>query len=71
MDLESGESRRLDDIDASGPSWSPSGNRIAFWTHLETIQGQRDIWTISADGGEPSPVLIPSRSPPVRRSWRR
>ena len=58
VELASGGTRPLDDVDAAGPSWSPNGHRIAFWTHLETIQGQRDIWTIPADGGDPSPVLI-------------
>jgi serine/threonine protein kinase len=58
LDLETGNRQRLDDIDATGPHWSPNGHRIAFWTHLETIQGQRDLWTIPAEGGEPSAVLI-------------
>ncbi len=58
VDLESGNIELLDDIDAAGPCWSPNGHRIAFWTHLEVTQGQRDIWTIGANGGAPLPVLI-------------
>jgi serine/threonine protein kinase len=58
VDLETGEQTHLDDMDAAGPSWSPHGHRIAFWTHLETVQGQRDLWTIDPEGGEPVPVLI-------------
>ncbi len=33
------------------PSWSPSGARIAFWG-VSTNNGQRDIWTIAADGSD-------------------
>ncbi len=38
--------------DAVQASWSPKGYRIAFWG-LDPGSGQRDIWTISAEGGEP------------------
>ncbi len=34
--------------DANAPSWSPAGDRIAFWSGIETQYGQ--IWTIRADG---------------------
>ena len=43
--------------DAIQPSWSPSGYRIAFWgLDRERGSGQRDIWTIPAEGGEPTAV---------------
>ncbi|MFT5233128.1 MAG: serine/threonine protein kinase/Tol biopolymer transport system component, partial [Candidatus Krumholzibacteriia bacterium] len=57
-DLETGVIRQLTDIDAVVPSWSPSGKRIAFWSHLATVMGQRDIYTIAADGGKPVAVTL-------------
>jgi Tol biopolymer transport system component len=35
--------------DAVQPRWSPGGKRIAYWG-LNNGSGQRDIWTIAADG---------------------
>ena len=49
IDVASGESRLLNGIDASSPSWSSSGARIAF---ASSSGGQVDIWTIAAAGGE-------------------
>lgn len=40
--------------DAGQPNWSPNGFRIAFWGLKEG--SQRDIWTVSATGGESIPV---------------
>ncbi|MBZ5589552.1 MAG: protein kinase [Acidobacteriia bacterium] len=37
--------------DAMQPSWSPHGKRIAFWG-LKGESGQRDIWTVAADGSQ-------------------
>lgn len=34
--------------DANAPSWSPAGNKIAFWSGIEGAYGQ--VWTINADG---------------------
>jgi len=56
VDLQTGEQRKLSDIDAAGADWSPSGGRIAFWTHYESVRGQRDIWTIGADGSNPRSI---------------
>ncbi len=42
--------------DAVQPSWSPGGRRIAFWG-LRSDSGQRDLWTIPAEG-EPAPVAV-------------
>ena len=42
--------------DAAQPSWSPNGYRIAFWGLDAGRGGQRDIWTIPAEGGEATAV---------------
>ena len=34
------------------PSWSPHGQRIAYWG-LQAGGSQRDLWTVAAAGGEP------------------
>ncbi len=49
-----GRKRRITQSDAVQAAWSPDGSRIAYWG----IQagGQRDIWTIPAEGGEPEPL---------------
>ena len=39
--------------DAVQPAWSPDGRRVVYWTQTG---GQRDIWTIGADGSEPIQV---------------
>ena len=56
--LASGEKSRVAEDDAVQPSWSPNGFRIAYWTILGKgqIAGQRDIYTIPAEGGTPVAV---------------
>ena len=55
--VATGEKRRVFAGDAVQPSWSPHGQRIAFWEAFTPgHQGQRDIWTIPADGGTAVPV---------------
>jgi serine/threonine protein kinase len=52
--LASGDRRRLSDVKGIQPSWSPHGPRIAYWTNFaEGAIGQRDIYTIPAEGGTP------------------
>ncbi|HKG23921.1 MAG TPA: hypothetical protein VKC34_18605, partial [Blastocatellia bacterium] len=54
VNVETGERRLITEGDAVQPNWSPHGQRIAYWgVHRG---GQRDIWTVSADGGEPAPL---------------
>src|SRR5687767_9481087 len=58
IDLESGAVRSITEpanFDAAQPSWSPSGRRIVFWSNTK---GQRDLYTVSAAGGAPVPLLI-------------
>ena len=33
------------------PAWSPGGARIAYWG-VRGLSGQRDIWTVAADGSD-------------------
>ncbi|MFL4975874.1 MAG: protein kinase domain-containing protein, partial [Microvirga sp.] len=50
VDAAGGEATRLGDSTTTGlyqPAWSPSGERIAFWS---TAGGQRDLETMRADG---------------------
>ncbi|MCK5572507.1 MAG: protein kinase, partial [Bacteroidetes bacterium] len=49
IDVTTGEKQKIFDGDAVQPHWSPGGHRIAFWG-LPEGTGQRDIWTIAADG---------------------
>lgn len=55
VSVASGRSRLLTEGDAVQPDWSPLGHRIAFWA-LPAGGGQRDLWTMPADGGVAVPV---------------
>ena len=54
IDVTSGDRRQLTTTDAVQPDWSPRGLRIAYW--MMAASGQRDLWTIPADGGPATPV---------------
>ncbi len=54
INVKTGQQRLVTDRDAVQPSWSPHGQRLAYWG--EQKGGRRDIWTIAANGGEPMPV---------------
>ena len=54
INVETRERRVITKHDAVQPSWSPHGDRLAFWG--EQKGGRRDIWTVTAKGGEPTPV---------------
>jgi TolB protein len=63
-DLVDGEARRVTEVAVStnaaviAPSWSPDGRKLAFATvidpartvNVKAAEGQRDIWTVNADG---------------------
>ncbi|MGH2625345.1 MAG: DPP IV N-terminal domain-containing protein, partial [Anaerolineales bacterium] len=57
INLSNGEKRQLTrpDVvpDAVQPHWSPRGHRIAYWA---IRGGQRDIWTVGADGSKPTAI---------------
>jgi eukaryotic-like serine/threonine-protein kinase len=48
-----GTPRRIVEGDAAQASWSPSGERIVYWSNT---QGQRDIYTVAATGGARVPL---------------
>jgi Tol biopolymer transport system component len=54
VDVTTGQSRLITKDDAVQPNWSPHGNRIAYQGRRNAAQ--RDIFTISADGGAPVEV---------------
>jgi len=55
-DVATGETRRIEGVgDASLPSWSPNGHRIAYMRRVGN-PAHADVWTIAPDGGEPVPV---------------
>ena len=49
-DVVTGRQKKIYAGDAVQPRWSPHKNRIVFWARKG---GQRDIWTIRPDGGDP------------------
>lgn len=47
-----GAKRLITKPDAVQPSWSPHGQRIAYWgIPFAAGRGQRDLWTVPANGG--------------------
>jgi Tol biopolymer transport system component len=57
IDVATGAKRLLTEGDAAQPSWSPGGERIAYW--YWSTEGRGDIATIPAAGG--APVRITSQ----------
>ncbi len=53
VDASGGPPRKVVDGDAVQASWSPSGERIVYWSNAG---GQRDIYTVAAAGGTRVPV---------------
>ncbi len=49
-----GQKRLITSGDAVQAVWSPNGVRLAYWGIHKG--GQRDIWTIAAEGGKPVPL---------------
>ena len=53
VEVETGKKEKRFAGDAVQPAWSPRGDRIAFWANTG---GQRDLWTVAVEGGEPVAV---------------
>ena len=56
VDAESGQRKLLLPSDGVQPSWSPHGNRIAYWG-MDGESAQRDIWTIDPNAADPSKTV--------------
>ena len=56
IDTVTSARRRIVEGDAVQPSWSPHGQRIAYWG-IPTGSAMRALWTVPADGGAPEPVV--------------
>lgn len=58
IDVKSGQKRAvLKTGSALQPAWSPHGWRIAYFG-LRTGTGQRDLWTVAADGSEAEAAIV-------------
>jgi len=53
VDVSGGAPQKIVEGDAIEPSWSPSDDRIVYWSNHG---GQRDLFTVAATGGTPVPV---------------
>jgi serine/threonine protein kinase/Tol biopolymer transport system component len=56
VEAESGQRKLLLAADGVQPSWSPHGNRIAYWG-MDGESAQRDIWTIDPNAPDPSKTI--------------
>ncbi|HEY0515216.1 MAG TPA: protein kinase [Thermoanaerobaculia bacterium] len=56
VEVATGVRRLVAGGDAVQPSWSPHGQRLAFWG-LPSGSSRRVLWTVAAAGGAPAPVL--------------
>ena len=49
VDVAGGQPRKLVAGDGAQSAWSPSGDRLVYWSNTN---GQRDLFTVSASGGD-------------------
>jgi serine/threonine protein kinase len=57
VNVETGQRQILLQQDGVQPSWSPKGNRIAYWG-MAGESAQRDIWTIDPSAKEPEKSVV-------------
>jgi Tol biopolymer transport system component len=57
VDVQSGQRQLLLDHDGVQPSWSPHGNRIAYWG-IVGESAQRDLWTIDPSAEDPKSSIV-------------
>jgi Tol biopolymer transport system component/serine/threonine protein kinase len=57
VDVQSGKRQLLLDRDGVQPSWSPHGQRIAYWG-IVGESAQRDLWTIDPHGKDPRKSIV-------------
>jgi len=53
VDAAGGKPRAIVEGDAAQAAWSPSGQRLVYWSNTG---GQRDLFTVSANGGAREPL---------------
>jgi serine/threonine protein kinase/Tol biopolymer transport system component len=57
VDVQNGTRRKLLDRDGVQPSWSPHGNRVAYWG-IVGESAQRDLWTIDPHAKNPASTVV-------------
>jgi serine/threonine protein kinase/Tol biopolymer transport system component len=57
VDVQNGRRQQLLDRDGVQPSWSPHGQRIAYWG-IVGESAQRDLWTIDPRAKEPRKSIV-------------
>jgi Tol biopolymer transport system component len=57
IDVQTGARTKLLDKDGVQPSWSPHGNRIAYWGMVGE-SAQRDLWTIDPHAKDPKQSVV-------------
>jgi TolB protein len=56
------------ELGAADPDWSPDGSRLVFTTHCcDPDNGQ--LWTIRADGTQPTPLTVSSNLHDFQPTW--
>jgi serine/threonine protein kinase/6-phosphogluconolactonase (cycloisomerase 2 family) len=57
VNIDSGQRSILLQKDGVQPSWSPHGNRIAYWG-MDGESAQRDLWTIDPSAKDPASSIV-------------
>ncbi|HEX8255028.1 MAG TPA: hypothetical protein VF846_17940, partial [Thermoanaerobaculia bacterium] len=57
IDVQNGSRRKILERDGVQPSWSPGGQRIAYWG-IVGESAQRDLWTIDPHAKDPQSTIV-------------